>query len=68
MAKLRKNIEISFEAIEQFENDVQILILKNAEVPQKMENAMATGKFPCSQKDLQEISTMVNEKVLQIES
>jgi len=68
LAELTKDIENSFEAIHQIENEVQVLILKNNEVPQKIENAKATGKFPCSQKDLQEIENLVHENILEIES
>ena len=59
LAELTKDIDEHFEAIKQIEDEVQVLILKNGELPQEIETAKATGKFPCSQKDLQEIAKSI---------
>jgi len=68
MAELTKDIEVSFNAIHQIEDEVQVLILKNCESLQECENAKATGKFPCSQKDIKEVAKSINKKILEIES
>ena len=55
-----KNIDDSFEAIQQIDNEVQILILKNNDFLQECDEAKATGKFPFSQKDLREVIKFID--------
>ena len=52
LAELTQDIDDHFEAIHETENEVQILVLKNNGPPEECDDAKATGKFPCNQKEI----------------
>ena len=68
LADVSNQIENQFQSIQETDEEVQHLFFKSSQPLEETLQAKPTGKFPRSQKDLAEITKLVNDRILGIET